>query len=305
MKIGVNLINFGPGINPQTLRSWVTLSESLGYHLIMTSDHISVTPDVQSRYPAPFYEPMSTLGWLAGITTKIEIGTTVIIMPYRSPLETAKICANVDQLSGGRFILGVGIGWAQQEFQALGVPFQHRGAMTNEYLEAIKLLWTQDVASYEGRFVSFKDVHTAPRPVQSPHPPIWIGGPSDAALRRAVRYGDAWHPIRIRADWLRDTGLPRLKEIAEREERPVPALCPRIKLHLTDSPLPEDQRVAGEGSLDQIRQDLADLEELGCSYVLLDTYRDDLEAVKNNEEAWRFLTVLAERALDLKNETLR
>jgi probable F420-dependent oxidoreductase len=271
----------------------------------MTSDHICVTPDVYSRYPDPFYEPMSTLGWLAGITTKIEIGTTVIILPYRSPLETAKICANVDQLSGGRLILGVGIGWAQQEFQALRVPFEHRGAITNEYLEAIKLLWTQDVASYEGRFVSFQDVHTAPRPVQTPHPPIWIGGPSDAALRRAVRYGDAWHPIRIRADWLRDTGLPRLREMAEKEERPVPALCPRIKLHLTDSPRPEDQRIAGEGSLDQIRRDLADLQELGCSYVLLDTYRDDLEAVKNNEEAWRFLTVLAERALDLKNETLR
>ena len=96
-----------------------------------------------------------------------------------------------------------------------------------------------------------------------------------------------------------------MREMAEKEERPVPALCPRIRLHLTDAPRPEDQRVAGEGSLDQIRQDLADLEELGCSYVLLDTYRDDLEAVKNNEEAWRFLTVLAERALDLKNETLR
>ena len=90
MKVGVNLINFGPGINPQTLRSWVTLSESLGYHLIMTSDHIGVTPDVQSRYPAPFYEPMSTLGWLAGITTNIEIGTTVIILPYRSPWRPPK-----------------------------------------------------------------------------------------------------------------------------------------------------------------------------------------------------------------------
>jgi probable F420-dependent oxidoreductase len=305
MKVGVNLINFGPGVNPQVLRSWVTLSESLGYHLIMTSDHISVTPDVQSRYPAPFYEPLSTLGWLAGITTTMEIGTTVIILPYRSPLETAKVCANVDQLSGGRFILGVGIGWAQQEFQALGVPFAQRGARTNEYLEAIKLLWTQDVASYRGRFVSFEDVHTAPRPVRLPHPPIWIGGPSDAALRRAVRYGDAWHPIRIRVDWFRDTGIPRLQEIADREGRPVPALCPRIRLHLTESPLPEERRVAGEGSLDQVRRDLAALEELGCAYVLLDTYRDDLAAVRNNEEAWRFLAELAEKALDLKQQTVR
>ena len=270
MKIGVNLINFGPGAHPQALKSWVQLAEALGYHLIMTSDHIAVTPDVQSRYPAPFYEPLSTLGWLAGITQRIQIGTTVIILPYRSVLETARACACVDQLSGGRFILGVGIGWAQQEFQALGVPYHQRGAMTNEYLEALRLLWSQDVATFEGKFVSFKEVNTAPRPVQSPAPPIWVGGPSDAALRRAVLWGDAWHPIRIRTDWLRETGIPRLKEIAEREGRPMPAVCPRIRLRLTETPRPDDDRVAGEGSLDQVHRDLAELEEMGCSYVVLE-----------------------------------
>jgi alkanesulfonate monooxygenase SsuD/methylene tetrahydromethanopterin reductase-like flavin-dependent oxidoreductase (luciferase family) len=102
MKVGVNLINFGPGVTTASLRSWAQISESLGYHLIMTSDHIAITPDVQSRYPAPFFEPISLLGWLAGITSNIEIGTTVIIMPYRNPLELAKATANVDQLSGGR-----------------------------------------------------------------------------------------------------------------------------------------------------------------------------------------------------------
>ena len=173
MKIGVNLINFGPGANPESLKRWAQLSESLGYHLIMTSDHIAITPDVQSRYPAPFFEPISLLGWLAGVTSTIELGTTVLIVPYRNPLEIARTTAILDQLSGGRFILGVGIGWAQEEFRALKVPFKSRGAITDEYLEAIKLLWAQDVASYEGKFASFTDVHTAPRPVRSPHPPIW------------------------------------------------------------------------------------------------------------------------------------
>ena len=182
MKVGVNLINFGPGTSPQSLKRWVQLSENLGYHLMMTSDHIGITPDVQARYPAPFYEPLTTLGWMAGITEKMEVGTTVIIAPYRNVLELARACANVDQLSGGRFILGVGIGWAQQEFQALGVPFKNRGAITNEVLEAIALLWTQDVATYEGRFVSFQDVNTGPRPARSPKPPIWVGGASDQAL---------------------------------------------------------------------------------------------------------------------------
>ena len=305
MKIGVNLINFGPGAHPQALKSWAQLAEGLGYHLIMTSDHIAVTPDVKTRYPAPFYEPISTLGWLAGITQRIEIGTTVLILPYRSILETARACANVDQLSGGRFILGVGIGWAEQEFQALGVPYHQRGAMTNEYLEALRILWSQDVATFEGRFVSFKEVNTAPRPVQSPAPPIWVGGPSDAALRRAVLWGDAWHPIRIRTDWLRKTGIPRLQEVAEREGRPMPAICPRIRLRLTETTWPDDDRVAGQGSLEQVHRDLAELEELGCSYVVLDNYFDDPEAMRHHEASWRMLSVMAERVLDLENQSVR
>ena len=305
MKVGVNLINFGPGASPESLTRWVHLVENLGYHLIMTSDHIAITPDVQERYPAPFYEPITTLAWLAGITEKVEIGTTVMIVPYRNVLEIARTCANIDQLSGGRLILGVGIGWAQQEFAALGVPFKQRGAITNEYLDALKRLWTQDVASYEGRFVSFSDVHTAPRPVRSPHPPIWVGGPSEAALRRAVLYGDAWHPIRMRMDWFRNVGIPRLKEIAEEMDRPVPALCPRIKLRLTDSRVAGDERVVGEGSLEQIRQDMADLENLGCAYVLLDTYLDEPEAVRYGETSWRILAVMAEQVLDLGHETIR
>jgi probable F420-dependent oxidoreductase len=305
MKIGVNLINFGPGAHPQALKSWAQLAEGLGYHLIMTSDHIAITPDVKTRYPAPFYEPISTLGWLAGITQRIEIGTTVLILPYRSVLETARACANIDQLSGGRFILGVGIGWAEQEFQALGVPYHQRGAMTNEYLEALRLLWSQDVATFEGKFVSFKEVDTAPRPVQSPAPPIWVGGPSDAALRRAVLWGDAWHPIRIRADWLRKTGIPRLQEVAEREGRPMPAICPRIRLRLTETTWPDDDRVAGQGSLEQVHRDLAELEELGCSYVVLDNYFDDPEAMRHHEASWRMLSVMAERVLDLENQSVR
>ena len=228
-----------------------------------------------------------------------------MIIPYRSPLLVARMGANLDQLSGGRFILGVGVGWAQQEFDALGVPFRSRGAMTDEYLEAIKVLWTNEIASYEGRFVSFADVRTAPLPVQSPHPPIWVGGSSDAALRRAVRLGDGWHPIRIRVDWLRDEGLRRLREIAEREERPVPALCPRIRLKITDAPVDDAERAAGHGTLDQIRADLDALERLGAEYVLLDTYFDDPEATKDHESAWSMLATLAHRVLDLEHETLR
>jgi probable F420-dependent oxidoreductase len=305
VKIGVNLINFGPGANPEALSSWARLVEELGFHLLMTSDHVAITDDVASRYPAPFYEPLTVLGWLAGATRRLELGTTVIIVPYRHPLETARATAVVDQLCGGRFIFGIGVGWAKQEFETLGLPFEKRGAMTDDYLGAIKTCWTQDVASYEGRFVRFAGVHTTPRPLQTPHPPIWVGGASEAAMRRAVLHGDAWHPIRARIDWLRDTGLPRLREIAAKENRPVPALCPRIKLHLSDGALPDEQRVAGQGSLEQVRADLRALEAMGAPYVLLDTYSDDPEATRSHEPAWRLLKTAANRLVDLARGTIR
>jgi probable F420-dependent oxidoreductase len=305
MRFGINLINFGPGTGPETLARSAELAEALGYHLVMISDHVAITPDVQARYPAPFYDPFTALAWLAGLTRRVELGTTVIIVPYRHPLLTARLAANVDRLSGGRFILGVGVGWARQEFDALGVPFHTRGAMTDDYLGAIKAAWASDVASYEGRFASFRDAGTAPRPLRAPHPPIWVGGASDGALRRAVRHGDAWHPIRIRVDWLRDQGLPRLRAAARAAGAPVPALCPRIRLRLTESPLAEEARVAGEGTIEQVHADLEALDSLGARYVLLDTYADDPEATRDPEVGWRMFRTMAERVLDLPREALR
>jgi probable F420-dependent oxidoreductase len=303
MKVGVNLINFGPGVTVESMLRWTRLAEALGYHLVMTSDHVAVTPDVASRYPAPFYEPFTLLGWLAAKARTVELGTTVIIVPYRHPLETARMTAQVDNLCGGRFIFGVGVGWARQEFEALGVPFQKRGAMTNEYLEAIKTCWTHDVASFEGRFVRFRDVDTTPRPIRTP--PIWVGGGSDAAMKRAVVHGDAWHPIRVKLPFLREA-LPRLRKIADEAKRPVPALCPRIHLRLTEKPVGEDGRLMGHGTLDQVRRDLAALLDLGAAYVLLDTViAEDVQATKHHEVAWAMLGTLAERVLDLAGESLR
>lgn len=305
MKVGVNLINFGPGASPPNLTAWVRLAEDLGYHSILTSDHVATTPDVEERYPAPFYEPLSTLGWMAGITDRIALGTTVSILPYRHPLELARAVANVDQLSGGRMILGVGVGWARTEFDLLGVPFHRRGAMTDEYLEVMRRFWTEDVLSHDGRFVSFRDVRTAPRPLQRPHPPLWIGGSSDAALRRAVVNEAAWHPIRLRTGWLEDAGIPRLQAAADALDRPRPAVCPRIRCHITDAALPDDGRFLGEGSFDQIRGDLDDLQRLGCEHVVLDTFHDDVRATRDPRKAWDAITLVAERILDLGNETVR
>ena len=302
MKVGVNLLNFGPAASPEALLRWTRVVEALGYHFVMISDHVAVTPDVMGRYPAPLYDPFVSLAWLAGKVRRLELGTTVVILPYRHPLQTARLAANLDNLCGGRFILGVGVGWARQEFEALGVPFERRGAMADEALEIIARCWSEDVVTHEGRFFGFRDVHTAPRPAR--RPPIWVGGGSDAAMRRAVRHGDGWHPIRVKLGWLREA-LPRLAKIAEHEARPVPALCPRIRLCLTPSPMPDGERAAGHGTLEQVRRDLETLARLGAQSVLLDTYMDDAEATRNHEAAWSMLATLAERVLDLPRQTLR
>ena len=304
MQVGVNLLNFGPGVTPASLSRWAVTAEELGYHSIMISDHIAITPGVAQNYPEPFYDPFTTLSWLAGQTKRIKLGTTVIVLPYRSPIQVARLGANLDQLSGGRFIFGVGVGAIQNEFDTLGIPFNKRGAMTNDYLAAIKTLWTSDMAAYKGTFISFADV-AGMKPAQSPHPPIWIGGRSDAAIRRAIKFGDAWHPNRFTLDWLNFEGRPKVEELAKAEGLPVPALCPRIRMNIQDSPYTGDGRLPGQGTIEQMHTDLKELEAMGAEHVLLDWYSGDLEATKDHESGLGILKTLAEEVIDLPGETLR
>ena len=303
VKFGVNILNFGPEASLESLRAWAVGAQSLGFDFVMISDHVALTPDVQAQYPAPFYDPFTVLAWLVGVVA-IELGTTVTILPYRHPLLTARLAANLDQISGGRFLFGVGAGWARQEFAALGIPFERRGAISNEYLQVIRACWTQDVVSYQGRFVSFGEVHTGPRPERRPHPPIWVGGSSDAALRRAVRLGDAWHPIRPRISWLSGVGLPRLREMAQRESKPVPRFCPRLNLRLTDAPLPDDERTAGQGTEEQVRADLRQLAEFGAEYVLFDTFSGDARR-EQLEPGFRQLEALVQSVIDVERGIVR
>jgi probable F420-dependent oxidoreductase len=307
MRIGLKLHHSGPGATPDLIRRWALFAELLGMHFLMIGDHVALTPDVTEKYPAPFFEACTTLTWLAAQTHTIGLGTTVLVVPYHHPLRLAQLTANIDALASGRLIVGVGVGWAQREFEALNIPFEHRGAITDEYLAALKILWTQHPASYEGRFVKFRDVALDPKPVQQPHPPLWIGGDSDAALRRTVRFGDAWHPINIDLEWARTIALPRLAVLAEQAGRPTPQFCPRIRFRLTDSPLPEEGRFAGEGSIDQVRRDMEKLEALGARSVLLDTKGGPFSKATSvhHEEAWRMLAIFAEQVFDLEKERIR
>lgn len=273
MRLGVNVPNFGPGTRPDVLRQWALTVEGLGFDLLMVSDHVVITPDVAEQYPAPFYEPFTTLAWLAGLTSRIRLGTTVLIVPYRHPLLVARMAANLNDLSGGRLVLGAGVGWARQEFAALGVPFTERGRLTDEHLVAMRTAWADAEDYRAGRI------------------PLWIGGNSDAALRRAVRLGDGWHPLRFRLPWLREA-LDRLKRAAADAGRPVPELVPRIVLRLTGRPVTDENRLAGEGTIEQVSGDLEQLRTLGAATVVLDPFHEDPDETNHPEQAWQALATV-------------
>jgi probable F420-dependent oxidoreductase len=206
MRYGFYLPTRGPLGNADDITEIVLGGERLGYATIVIGDHIVFPVTVAS--PCPYtvdggfpgvgdaMEQLTLMSFVAGITKSTRLVTSVMILPHRNPLVTAKVLATIDVLSKGRVTVGVGVGWMREEFEALSAPeFDKRGASSNEYLEIFKKCWTQDPVSHEGEFYSFKELRCVPHPVQKPHPPIWIGGHSKAALRRVAKYADGWHPV--------------------------------------------------------------------------------------------------------------
>lgn len=265
--------NFGPGTDPGVLRGWAQTVEGLGFGLLMISDHVVITPDVAAQYPAPFYEPLTTLAWLAGVTTKVRLGTTVLLLPYRHPLLVARMAANLNQLSGGRLVLGVGVGWARQEFDALGASYDERGKVSDEAIAAIRRAWA-DEADYRAGDI-----------------PIWVGGHSAPGLRRTVLLGDGWHPLHRSISQLRD-GLARLAELAAHHGRPRPAFTPRITLRITAEPVTTGNRPAGTGTIEQITADLEELRLMGAASVVLDPFNGDPEETLRPDRAWQALATV-------------
>jgi probable F420-dependent oxidoreductase len=195
MNFGVWLPNCRHLATPDIIRGAAVRAEQLGYESVWVSDHVVVPHANVVNFGETVFDPLVTLGVLAGVTRRVRLGTTVLIVPYRNAVVTAKMIASLDALSGGRVVLGVGAGWVAAESAALGVPFAERGAMTDEYLAAMQELWTSRTPSFAGTYTRFSGLVFEPKPLQKPHPPIWVGGHSRAALRRAVRFGAAWHPI--------------------------------------------------------------------------------------------------------------
>jgi probable F420-dependent oxidoreductase len=262
--------------------------ERLGFHSATIADHIVFPTESRSRYPyaasgihpsrGDALEQLSLMAFVAGKTERLRLITSVMIVPHRNPVLTAKMIATIDVMSRGRVTVGAGVGWLREEFEALHAPdFDKRGAVSNEYIEIMKTLWTTSPAEHQGVHYSFGPIRCEPRPVQRPHPPIWIGGHSDAALARAARLGDGWHPLgAVEPEPLAPPELAQkidvLKRLTEAAGRDFSKLTLSFvgRLSQTADPVPTADRKLFTGSASQIADDIEAYRKLGVSEIIFD-----------------------------------
>ena len=303
MQYGITLPGRGPLSTPDNLATIAQKAEALGFDSIALGDHILVPKNIYSDYPytetgefpgsasGQAMEQITALAYMAGCTQKIRLATSVLIVPHRNPLVAAKALATLDVLSGGRLIVGVGVGWCREEFDAVGCePFDERGAVTDEYIRAFKELWTSDDPKFEGKYVSFSDIWFLPKPIQKPHPPFWVGGESRPAIRRAATLCDGWYPIGnnpafpVGTPEALQASMGRLRGVAERAGRNPDEIQIIYRSHdyrITGTDVSAD-RTKFTGSGEQIAGDIRQYEEMGVSYLVLDIAR--LSADGNLEE---------------------
>ena len=291
MKYGFYLPNSGAGAEPDALADVAKLGDRLGFYCMVMPDHILQPNQINSTYPysltgdilaagqsgnGEWPEQITTLAYLAGVTERIKLVTSVMIIPYRNPILTAKMLSTLDMLSKGRLILGAGVGWMEEEFELLDAPpFAERGAVTNEYLQAFIELWTKDDPKFEGKYVNFSNITFLPKPVQKPYPPIWIGGQSKPAIRRAAQIGDCWHPVgAIPAAPLEPEELAEnlvlLHQYAEKAGRDPAAIQVSVKAPLYDAGDSSGPRRRFSGSSDEVRQDVQTYSDVGVTHLIFD-----------------------------------
>jgi probable F420-dependent oxidoreductase len=295
MRYGFYLPTRGQTAAPEALATLLARGETLGFDSVMVADHVVFPVTIESKYPytvsgafpggGDALEQLTLMAFVAGKTTSLRLVSSVMILPHRNPLVTAKMLATIDVLSNGRLTVGVGVGWMREEFRALAAPdFDRRGAVSDEYLRIFKTLWTQCPASFAGEFYRFDSIRCLPQPVQKPHPPIWIGGHSKVALRRAARHGDGWHPVGANpAVPLRPAelaaSLDELRRLTEAEGRDPSGLTISYKAPVYDTTQPLD--AAGErrpftGGLAQVADDVAAFARVGVSEIIIDFRSDSL-----------------------------
>jgi probable F420-dependent oxidoreductase len=290
MQIGLCLPHYGRPLDTGRLLEVVRRAEARGLDALWVTDHVIVPEDVHIIYKDEMLDPLAVLPWLAGVTERIALGTSVVILPYRSPLPVAKLLASVDVLSGGRLIFGAGVGWMEGEFAALGVPFRERASRTDEALELIQAVWASARPDVETRRHRLRGVVASPAPLQKPRPPVWIGGGSEGAFRRVARFGDGWHATATDPDGFRQgaEAVRRHWQAAGRDG--APTLSVRLPFWLDGIHRPAVDmsllrgRYAVHGSVRQVVEILGRFAEAGSSHAALDvsftTYAALLETVE-------------------------
>jgi probable F420-dependent oxidoreductase len=282
MRFGVHGFNFGQvaGDIPTLLRI-AAGAEERGFDSVWVGDHIVIPWDIASAYPysptgtPPFkpqeaaLEPLTLLSYLAGCTSRVQLGVSVLIVPHRNPLYAAKILATLDVLSGGRLICGVGSGWMREEFDALGLAFDRRGEETDEWIRIFKVCWKEGDPEYHGQHYAFDKLAFEPKPVQRPHPPIWVGGNSRRAMRRAVELGDAWHPGWSRPDqlMLQRQALEVMATKAGRDPAGLEVTLLR-PIQILDRPSGASRRPL-IGNAEEVAEDIRAYEQAGLSHLVL------------------------------------
>jgi probable F420-dependent oxidoreductase len=283
-SFGLDVGIYGALANPETILRLAQHAEAVGFASVWLADHVAFPVSFQSKYPYsasgdfptrladPLMEPIATMGVLVGATKRVRIGTAALIMPYRNPLLLARMLVTLDQFSGGRIVLGAGVGWLEEEFQALDTfDFKRRGRVTDEYLEIFKAICAGGEVSYRGETYAFDPVFSAPGSVQRPHPPILIGGLSDAALRRVVRQGNGWVAVTAGPDRLRErvAVLDRLMKDAGRRLGDL-TLAYKLFLSIGEAKRSAfDAREPGTGSAAEIAEDLKRLFDLGFTKIIV------------------------------------
>ena len=274
MKFGVCIPHYGRPLEVNALTEMAVKAEEMGYDSVWVTDHIIVPDVLPDRPPEIVYrhdmlEPVTLLAHLGAVTSRVNIGTSVIILPYRNPVILAKAIATADVLSNGRVIFGAAVGWMEGEFAALNAEFKERGAVSDEYLRLLKELWTNPRPEFDGERFQFGDVTFSPMPVQRPHPPIWIGGRSRVGARRAAKYGDCWHPVQIPAHEVK-ANAEYMREYCRRIGRETPPqLSFRCNLRFSNDPM-EGERGALQGTVEDIIGDIRDYADAGVSHIIME-----------------------------------
>jgi len=230
MEFGFGVPTRGPLATPEDITDIAAAGEAMGFSHVYVNDHVVVPRAVGSKYlysdtgdwpGGRFGEAMELvvlLAFLASATSRLRLLSSVMVVPYRNPVVTAKMLATIDVLSGGRITVGCGAGWMSEEFEAVGTPpFTERGRVVDEYLDIFRAIWTENDPAFEGAYAEFSNIGVLPHPVQDPHPPIWIGGEGGAALRRVARRGDGWYPVGYNPRQPRHSAPDRRRGLCHRE----------------------------------------------------------------------------------------